>query len=214
MATDGVKIIDSDLARDTYNKIIDLFDSEVALNEIQGEFSFEVDWLDEFDYEIYITSLALAFWEIGYMNDNLLKIVKQTLDKNEGVKFWSEECSEKEGNKRKLTLDKFWEKINTHNLKPRKPKKYRKITNFYFQEGDIITFQLDDGLYRSVICYKIIQHRGNCTYDLIQTNYKSLEKPTKTNMLNFDIIGHWMGCGYTIEETKSMFLGVKVNNVI
>lgn len=37
MATDGVKIIDGDLARDTYDQIMDLYDSDADIEIIRKE---------------------------------------------------------------------------------------------------------------------------------------------------------------------------------
>ena len=40
MATNGVKIIDSDLAWDTYNSIMDLYDSDAEIHIIRKEVPF------------------------------------------------------------------------------------------------------------------------------------------------------------------------------
>lgn len=64
MATDGPKIIDGDTAHDTYRGIMDIYDNNGSYEEIQEFFPIKVNYLDDFYYEIYLTSLALAYWEI------------------------------------------------------------------------------------------------------------------------------------------------------
>jgi len=62
MATDGIKIIDGDRARDAYWGIMDLYDSGADFDVIEKEFPLNLpDFIDEFDNEIYVTSCA---WRI------------------------------------------------------------------------------------------------------------------------------------------------------
>ena len=64
MATDGVKIIDGDLAHDTYWGIMDLYDSNVEIDVIQKEIPFKKSDYgkdSDFYHEIFVTSYALAF---------------------------------------------------------------------------------------------------------------------------------------------------------
>ncbi|WP_282075601.1 hypothetical protein [Maribacter aquivivus] len=196
MATDGPKIIDGDTGHDTYWGIMDMYDNGISLEKIKIKFPFDIDYFDEFDFEIYITSLALAFWEIGLINDLLLKKVNETISKGIGVKVWTEECDKNIGKKRQQALNRLLKKISKSNEKIRKPKKYRKVTNFHFQPNDLLSFKLSDGYYRAVYCALITQQRGVCTYDLVGTTYKSSEKPNESNILDFEIAGRWIGSGY------------------
>lgn len=64
MATDGVKILDGDLARDTYEGIMDLYDSGASLEAIRAEMPFvQEDYGPDtaFYHEIFVTAYALAF---------------------------------------------------------------------------------------------------------------------------------------------------------
>jgi hypothetical protein len=192
MATDGPKVIDGDTAHDTYWGIMDLYDNEVDTEKIKQEFPYDVDYYDDFDYEIYLTSLALAFWEIGLMDDLLLTKVNDIIAKGVGVKVWTEECDEKTGKQRQQVLERLLKKIRVKNEKIRKPKKYRKIANFHFQPNDLLTFQLSDGLYRAVICTQITQNRGQCTYDLVGTTFKGNIKPDSQRILDFEVAGIWI----------------------
>lgn len=204
MATDGIKIIDGDLARDTYDQIMDLYDSDANIETIKKEVPFVKDdyGIDtDFYHEIFVTAYALAFWEIGELTDAILIEVKRVIDLKAGVKVWTEECDENEGKKRQKELDKFLKKISEPNPKIRKRKKYKLIKNFYFQPDDVLAFQLSDQNYYAVICAKVTQQRGQCTYDLVATTYKGKTKPTIDDLKNCFIAGHKIGSGSDLKTT-------------
>lgn len=209
MATDGIKIIDGDTAHDTYWGMMDLYDSGADLNTIQKEFPLiQKDYFDDFDNEIYVTSCALALWEMGIMTNDKLAYVKSIIDKGACVKEWSLN-NEKDGKLRQKELDKFWKKISQANTKVRLRKKYRKITNFYFQTDDLLTFQLKDGNYRAVICASIHQYRGQCNYLLVPTTYNANKKPTVDDLRDKDILGRQIGSGYNQQTTKEHQPGIE-----
>ena len=209
MATDGVKIIEGDTAHDTYWGIMDLYDSGANFDIISKVFPLiQFDYFDDFDNEIYVTSCALARWEMGQMTEEKLTYVKSVIDKGACVKVWTEECDPKEGKARQKELDKFWKKISQTNTKVRARKKFRKITNFYFQPDDLLTFQLKDGNYRAVICASIEQHRGQCNYILVPTTYNSNKKPTVDDLKDKEILGRQIGSGYDQQTTREMQPGI------
>lgn len=206
MATDGVKIIDGDLARDIYDQIMDLYDSDANIETIKKEVPFVKDDYGpdaDFYHEIFVTVYALAFWEIGEMTDNILNEVKRVIDLKAGVKAWTEECNENAGKKRQKELDKLLKKISEPNPKIRKRKKYKLIKNFYFQPDDVLAFELSDKNYRAVLCAKVTQHRGQCTYDLVATTYKGKMKPTINDLKDCFIAGRKIGSGYDAKTTLS-----------
>ena len=130
MATDGTKIIDGDTAHDTYWGIMDLYDSGVDLNLVFDEFPLlQKEYFDEFDNEIYVTSCGLAYWEIGLINSERLKYIKEIIDKDACIKEWSN-YSEKDGKSRRSVLKRYLTKIEKKNEKIRKRKIFRKISNF------------------------------------------------------------------------------------
>lgn len=209
MATDGVKIIDGDTAHDTYWGIMDLYDSGADFDTIDKEFSLiQADFIDDFDNEIYVTSCALALWEMGQMTDEKLAYVKSIIAKGACVKEWTEN-NEKDGKSRQKELDKFWKKISQTNTKVRARKKFRKITNFYFQPDDLLTFQLKDGNYRAVICASIDQYRGQCNYILVPTTYNAIIKPTVDDLKDKEILGRQIGSGYDQKTTKERQPGIE-----
>ena len=110
MATDGIKIIDGDLAHDTYWGIMDLYDSNVDIASIKHEFPFirtEYGKEEDFYHEIFVTSYALAFWEIGEATDEILQEVQSVINIGAGVKVWTEQADIKEGKGRQKQLDKL-----------------------------------------------------------------------------------------------------------
>lgn len=209
MAIDGVKIIDGDTAHDTYWGIMDLYDSGADFDTINKEFPLiQADYFDDFDNEIYVTSCALALWEMGQLTDDKLVYVKSIIDKGACVKEWTEN-NEKDGKARQKELDKFWKKISQTNTKVRARKKYRKITNFYFQPDDLLTFQLKDGNYRAVICATIDQYRGQCNYILVPTTYNSSNKPTVDDLKDKEVLGRRIGSGYDQQTTIEQQPGIE-----
>lgn len=203
MATDGVGIIDGDLAYDTYEAIMELYDSGANAEMIKKEIPFiKEDYGIESDFyhEIFVTAYALSFWEIGELTDEILNEVKRVIDLKAGVKVWTEDCDEKEGKKRQKVLDRFFAKISKPNLKIRKRKKYRVVKNLYFQPDDVLTFKLSDNNYCAVICVVITQQKSQTTYDLAFTTYKRKEKPTIEMLKDEFIFGHIMGSGFSKEE--------------
>lgn len=210
MATDGTKIIDGDTAHDTYWGIMDLYDSGVELKMIVNEFPLvQIDYFDTFDNEIHVTSCGLAYWEIGLMTPERVQYIENIISKNVCVDEWAK-LSEKEGKSRKSVLTRFLNKIKKENSKVRKPKKYRKISNFLFNENDILSFKLKDNNYRSLICMKIDQYRGSCNYWFVPTTYKSSEKPTEKLITKEMILGRTIGSGYDKETTRKEQPGVEV----
>ena len=213
MATDGVKIIDGDLSHDTYWGIMDLYDSGAAIELIQKEISFVKEDLGpdtDFYHEQFVTSYALAFWEIGEINSEILEEVRRVIDLGEGVKVWAQEVDQKEGNKRQKELDKLWNKISQPNAKIRKRKKYRLITNLCFEQDDLVVFKLLDNQYRAIICARVTQHRGQCTYDFVPTTYCGLDKPTPEVLSECFIPGRKIGSGYDAKTTLSYQPGADV----
>jgi hypothetical protein len=210
MATDGTKIIDGDTAHDTYWGIMDLYDSEAESKMILKEFPLEQpDYFDSFDNEIYVTSCGLAYWEIGLMTTERIAFIENIVEKNACIEEWSK-LSEKEGKSRKSVLTRFLNKIRKENTKIRKPKKYRKISNFLFSENDILSFKVKDNTYRSLICIKIDQYRGNCNYWFVPTIYKSSEKPTEKLIIHEMILGRTIGSGFDKETTRQQQPGIDI----
>lgn len=211
MATDGVKIIDGDLAHDTYNGIMDLYDSGASFEVIRAEIPFsktELGLDTDFYHEIFVTAYALAFWEMGALTPEMLAEVERVIALQAGVARWTQELDAKTGRQRQQALDRLHKKLFLPNLKPRQRKRYRRVTHFFFQAGDLLAFRLADGSYRALICVAVTQYRGRCTYDLVLTTYQGLVPPTLTDLLACSIVGRPIGSGYLPAETLAQQPGV------
>jgi hypothetical protein len=208
MATDGVKIIDGDTAHDTYWGIMDLYDNGATVETISTRIPFpQPDFFDDFDYEIYTTAYALAFWEIGFITDEIIQEVKRVIEKGACVKVWAEEYDVKEGKARQKELDKLWNKINTPNQKVRKRKKYKKIENFIFDINDVLTFQLSDNNFYATVILDITQYRGECSYKFGKIIFKDIKQPTIPDVEKSKIIGRKIPSGFGMDMTKILSMG-------
>lgn len=207
MATDGVKIIDSDTAHDIYRGIMDLYDSGATFEAIRTKIPFPLpDDYDDFDYEIYTTAYALAAWEIGAITDDILQEVKKVIDKGACVKGWTEDYGVKAGKQRQKELDKLWQKITSTNTKVRKRKKYETIDKLLFDINDVLAFQLEDRNYYATVLLNITQYRGACTYKFGKILFKGEKVPTIEEITKCEIIGRKIpsGAGMDMSAIFSM----------
>ena len=196
MATDGVKIVDGDFAHDLYSEFMELYDAGKPIDEIKAAIETQRDPDDGFEQEIFITVYALALWQVGELTPEILQEVKQAIERGAGAEVWAEEIDEKEANKRRRELEKFWLKINQPNPKPRKRKFYKVITNFVFDENEVLVFQIPDGNYCATILVEIFQHQGRCHYYFVASTYKSRTKPTLDDIKSSEIIGRKKPLGF------------------
>lgn len=73
----------------------------------------------------------MAFWEIGFITDEIIQEVKNVIEKGACVKVWTEEFDVKEGKARQKELEKLWSKINTPNQKIRKRKNTKRLRTLF-----------------------------------------------------------------------------------
>lgn len=202
MSTDGVKIIDGDTAYDTYYGIMDLYDSGASIETIREKIPFhQPDYYDDFDYEVYTTAYALAIWEIGYITDDVLQEVKKVIDKGACVNVWTEHHGEEAGKTRQKELDELWIKISAENKQVRERKVYETITNFLFEQHDVLVFQLADNNYYATTLLLINQYRGECTYEFGKILFKSNKLPTIDEISGSEIIGKKIPSGHGMDMT-------------
>jgi hypothetical protein len=130
MATDGVKIIDGDLAFDIYSTFYEMYNKGESIDALREK--YEADKLinlgENVDYEICITAYALAFWEIGELTSDLLNEAKQIIAQKATVVDWTNEIGDYAGKARQRELDKFLKKISEPPKRPKKRKKAPKST--------------------------------------------------------------------------------------
>jgi hypothetical protein len=188
MATDGVKIIDGDLAYDIYSIFMEMYDAGASLVEIKQAIEQPFDEEDGFDYEIYITVYALALWQIGQLTSDIITEVDEAIRRGAGVKVWTEEDSPKRGQKRQIELEKFRRKLTSVNPRIRKRRIYKIPKSFLLEEDTAFTFQLPSGKYCVTILLSIFCDKGKCTYYFIESTYSSNTKPHINDIRKGDVI--------------------------
>ncbi|GAA4371566.1 hypothetical protein [Hymenobacter koreensis] len=191
MATDGVKIIDSDHAHDVYHTFMDLYDQGLPVDEIKASVRQQQMGDDDFYDELFITAYALALWETGNLTAQETEEVKLAIDRQAFVKYLrDEEQAPNDAAERQRVLNRFWAKINQPNPRIRKRKNYKPQTKFIFNEGDVLAFQMpEDGTYRATILLLISQNRGRCIYYFAFPTYSSTRKPTLDDIVAGEIMG-------------------------
>ncbi len=210
MATEGTNIIEVDLAHDTYWNIMDLYDSGADLEAVKRAFPFRPSaYEDAFDQELYVTSFALAFWEIGALTEEIVRHLKDVIQAGACVKVWTEGCGESEGKARERELHKLLEKVSKPKARIRLRKKSRLLTNLYFKPNDLLAFRLKDNSCRAVICVEVDQYNGHCIYNFVPTTYKSEVEPTIASVKNEEVLGSVIGSGYSQETTKIRQPGIE-----
>ena len=196
MATDGVKIIDGDLAYDIYAIFMEMYDAGAPIEEIRLAVEVPFDEEDGFDYEIFVTVYALALWETGQLTASILQEVDEVIARGAGAKLWAEECTAKEGKKRQRELEKFREKISKPPKRIRKRRTYKRSTNFIFEENSVLTFKLPNSNYCATILIEVFQHQGKCTYNFAESTYQANSKPTIEHIESGKVIGRRMPTGF------------------
>jgi hypothetical protein len=196
MATDGVKIINGDLAADTYSTFMEMYDAGASIQDIKAAVEQPLDEEHGFDYEIYITVYALALWQTGQLTPDVIAEVDEAIARGAGVSVWTDECGTKEGKKRQRELEKLRDKLAQPNPKIRKRRAYKLVTKFVFEENAVLVFQVPDGNYCVAILMEIMQHQGRCHYHFIASTYKGFDKPTLDTVKEAEVLGRKVPCGF------------------
>lgn len=177
MATDGTNIIDGDLAIELYSDFMQQYDQHGDIDALLQQYEeHKVEYrFDDFSYEIYVTTLALALWEIGAITPYVLKDTEQVIELNACAKSWAKEVGEDAGREREKVLALFLKKISKPHPKPKKRKKLKKpkIAQL-FRQHDLVTFQYPDQSKGISIIAEIGDEYANfvISYSLIVVDYQ------------------------------------------
>jgi hypothetical protein len=134
MAIDGTKIIDSDTAHDIYNEFVDLYDAGVDVVEIKNKIEmWRNDVFDEAEFEIFITTYALALWETGNLSEEISHEARKTIAVGAGVKMWLEESGEVDAKRREKELEKFLKKFRYRKINREKERNIKKLRTSYLK---------------------------------------------------------------------------------
>lgn len=186
MSVSGVKIIDSDIAHDTYHGIMELYDMNYQLGDIEEAFPImTLPDLDPLENEIYVTAAALAYWELGFLTQDNLALVKQIISKSESIKAWSE-VKENYGKARKKELDKFILKLSEPNNRTRNRKAPAKTPNLCFHPNDILAFKFEDNNYGLALCYDVFKDGRKFFYMLSPFAFREPDLPDLEQILSLE----------------------------
>ena len=190
MATDGIKIIDGDLAHDVYHTFMDLYDAGESIETVKATVEQFRANNDDVDDEIFITAYALALWEIGQLDEKTLSQVAFTIQRGAFSNYLTQsEDAPSESRKRQQVLNRFWTKISQPNIRIRKRKDNKAPASFIFNVGDILAFQMPDGTYRATILLLVVQHRSRCIYEFAKPTYTNPTKPLLADIKNGELMG-------------------------
>lgn len=190
MAVEGVKIIDSDWAHDIYSTFMDMYDSGAPIQTIKDEIEkLGAKSIDDFEYEIYFTTYCLALWEIGELEKNKFDELVNVVDKGVCANFYETEIDHNAFKARLKETGKLISKLSGQDFKVRKRKKYKLITKFHYDPGDVLAFRGTDNLYHFTYLLFITQHRGECVYHFIPIIFESNDLPPIEKVLENKIAG-------------------------
>jgi hypothetical protein len=190
MATDGVKIIDSDWAHDIYSTFMDMYDLGLSIDAIKNEVEkLGENSVDDFEHEIYFTTYCLALWEIGELDkskfDELIKVVSKEACAN----YYKTELNDSFFKARLKETSKLITKLSNQNSKIRKRKKNKLVTKFHYNPGDVLAFKGFDNLYHFTYLLFITQYRGECVYHFIPIIFESEDLVPVEEVLKNKIAG-------------------------
>lgn len=167
MAIDGPGIIDSDLAHDVYNDVMDLYDSGVPIETITERLSeWESQCADDIEVEILLAASAKALWEIGHLDDSRRLKLDEIVAGGQSLQLWTNVADELLAKERGAVLERLLRQIASARKVPRARKKYTKVAKKLFCVGDCVQLDASGTLYRAVVC-KIHEYRGDCQYAML-----------------------------------------------
>ncbi|MBT9778385.1 hypothetical protein GPL15_17955 [Clostridium sp. MCC353] len=184
MAIDGIGILDSDLAYDVYNHIMEMYHNGESIEQIGIKIKEFNSSSDEMDGEIFTAACALAMWEIGGLTNEQMQAVRDIISKG-ASSIWKD-ISPDAQKQRQRVLSQLLQKIEQPNQKIKKRKKYKKISNVLFSRGEILAVHVNNR-YRCVIFERFYQHRNDGYYSFVVTTYNSGDEPSAETVLYEEI---------------------------
>lgn len=200
MAIDGINIIDSDLAHDIYNGIVEAWrDGEPLEKLLEPILSSQRECCDDDEipevYEdIYWAALAYSLWKIGHLSDEILHKFSAVVERGASQQ-WAIVCDEKAVKLRQKKLEQLLQKLQTTNPKPYKQrplKRTKSTAKPYFEVGDVVVIKYPDdfkpGYYGAFLVVAIEHTARKKEYHFAVTRYFEREVPSLTDILKCDIL--------------------------
>lgn len=181
MAIDGIGIIDSDLAYDVYNLIMEMYHRGESIESIQNKvrkFKFHSTYC-EMDLEIITAACTLAMWEIGELTVEELQDMREITAKGASSQWNDVHPGAQEARQR--VLHEFLQKIEQPNPKIKKRKKHKELTSL-FSTGEVLAINMNNR-YRCVIFERFYQYGRDAYYSFVVTTYNRNAMPTMETIL-------------------------------
>lgn len=197
MGTWGPAIKSNDTSSDIYADFFDLYNegqepSTISEKLIQDNKSLINTPEDSNNFWF---ALALALWETKSLDQETYQRVKSIIDTGQDLEVWKElDANEEEIKKRKITLDKFLDKISSEKPKA-KVRKKKKVKEPLFENGTCLTFKLENDNYGGAVVLAA-DKRTNYGYNLIvSTRLNQTTRPTKKEFEKTQVLvasfGNW-----------------------
>lgn len=167
MSIDGSGILESDLAHDVYNEILDLYDSGLPITEIRARATCYTESLEnDLEREIYLAASAKAYWEIGHLSSDHFTQLARLIESGKSLSLWSQNGNRDLAKARKASLLSLMRRIAAPRVKPRPRRKYSQVKTKLYSLGDCLRLAAEQKVHRGVVC-KILEYRGRCEYAIL-----------------------------------------------
>lgn len=197
MGTWGTAIKSNDTSSDIYADFFELYNEGQEPADISKKLIKDNKDLinNPDDCNNFWFVLALAQWETKSLEQELYEKVKSIIESGQDLEVWRElDADESEINKRKITLDKFLDKISSDKPKA-KARKKKRFKEPVFDKGTCLTFKLENGNYGGAVVLAA-DTRTSYGYNLIvSTRLNQSNRPTKKDFGKSKVLvasfGNW-----------------------
>ncbi|MDO4777955.1 MAG: hypothetical protein Q4A42_00175 [Tissierellia bacterium] len=186
MGTWNATIFGNDTSLDIKEEFYRRYNLGEEVQDIKKSLLFEEDDEDRFNV---IFALAHCMWEVGELDDEFLKEVKNVIISGKDLKINEDRGSDAKFIKQRgQHLEKFLEKISTKKEKPKKRVAPPVRVESKYRNGAVMLFQYLDGMWGAIIAVDGKFYDKETYYHYIQTDIKMAEKPTMADVLKSHII--------------------------
>lgn len=191
MSIDGPGLLESDLAHDVYNEVMDLWDADVPFDQIRERLRAYVgDDADPLDAEIFLAACTKAFWEIGQLAPDVRDALQAMVDGGTSLAAWADAGDAPLARRRRGVLERLLKQTATPKARPRPRRKYAQIKDKLYAVGDCLVLPWEDRTFFGVVC-KLSEHRGQCAYVMIVM--APLRGQTREDFEAGGYFGHFIG---------------------
>jgi len=90
MSIGGIGLLDSDIAHDVYQTVLDLYDAGAPLAQIRERVAaFEAGATDALELECLLAAVVKVFWEIGHLDEAQLQRLQRLVDRCDSRARWA-----------------------------------------------------------------------------------------------------------------------------